>query len=175
MGSMTTYSGRLIEYANPNPDNIIIEDIAWHLARVNRFCGATKYGYSVASHSIMVSRRVPQHLALVGLLHDVQEAYLNDLGTGLKFLCPDYRNIEAQFWKVIAKKFNLPEEIPAEVKEIDRKVAAWESQILQPWPPAWAQQVPLPEPDFTIPIYNEYHAEQHFLARYHALTGGANA
>ena len=174
MGSMTTYSGRLIEYANPNPDNIVIEDIAWHLARINRFNGATRYGYSVAAHSVMVSRRVPAGHAVLGLLHDAQEAYLNDLNPGLKEICPEYRVLESRFWAIIAKKFNLPEEIPTEVKEIDRKVAAWESQILQPWPPAWAQLVPLPEPDFTIPIYNECHAEQHFLARYHALTGGDN-
>src|SRR5687768_15659264 len=107
MGSMTTISGRLIEYANPNPDNIVIEDIAWHLARVNRFNGATKYSYSVAAHSIMVSRRVGPTLSLIGLMHDAPEAYCNDLGTGLKELCPDYRNVERRFWKVIAKKFGL--------------------------------------------------------------------
>ncbi len=165
---MHTISGRLIDFENPNSDNIIIEDIAWHLARINRFNGATSYPYSVAAHSVMVSKRVPEAFAKAGLLHDAAEAYLNDLNPGLKDLCSPYRDIERRFWKVIAAKFGLPEEIPAEVKEIDQKMACWESQILQPWPPAWAQREQLPE-GFGLPIYNEYYAEQAFLARYNEL------
>jgi hypothetical protein len=165
---MHTISGRLIDFENPNSDNIIIEDIAWHLARINRFNGATSYPYSVASHCVMVSRRMHAGLEKVGLLHDAAEAYINDLSSGLKGLCPDYRDIERRFWKVIAAKFGLPEEIHAEVKEIDQKMACWEAQILQPWPPAWAQREQLPD-GFGLPCYNEYFAEQAFLARFNEL------
>jgi hypothetical protein len=165
-----TISGRLIDYSNPNPDNIVIEDIAHHLARENRFNGATEYGYSVAAHSIVVSRYVSEGLELVGLLHDAPEAYLKDLNPELKKILPEYQRLEALFWTVIAQKFNLPLMIPQEVKDVDRKVACWEAQLLQPWPPAWAQKETIPE-GFSLPIYNEHWAAQYFLARFNQLTG----
>jgi len=72
--AMRTVGGRWVDLLDPNPHDIAIEDIAYHLSRINRFTGAT--GYSVAQHSVLVSRLCRK--ALAGLLHDAHEAYLGD-------------------------------------------------------------------------------------------------
>lgn len=80
-----TYSGRRFEYGAASPD-VALEDIAHHLALINRFTGATRYPYSVGQHSCLVARLVKKlggtPLAqLIGLLHDGHESYINDLAT----------------------------------------------------------------------------------------------
>lgn len=80
-----TYSGRKVRLDQPTPDMIDMDDIAHHLALINRFAGATREPYSVAEHSIRVSNYLigqypdNRQLALYGLLHDAHEAYLGDL------------------------------------------------------------------------------------------------
>jgi 5'-nucleotidase len=85
---METYTGRLVDLSRPNPADISIEDIAWHLSRIPRFGGATNTEnvYTVAQHSVLVLNRVkqtsdqPDHvLLLTALLHDAHEAYIGDI------------------------------------------------------------------------------------------------
>jgi uncharacterized protein len=84
----TTYSGLVVDLLDPNPATIHIRDIATHLARTNRFNGATKYHapYSVAQHSCVVVRLVQQKsndakLGLQALLHDAHEYLSGDIST----------------------------------------------------------------------------------------------
>ena len=77
---VVTASGRLVDLAHPDPDSICVEDIAHHLSHLCRYAGATRDFYSVAQHSVLVSR----HPAVQGyepeaLLHDAAEAYTGDL------------------------------------------------------------------------------------------------
>lgn len=85
---METYTGRLVDLSRPNPADICIEDIAWHLSRIPRFGGATNTEnvYTVAQHSVLVLNRVKQTfdgldrcLFLTALLHDAHEAYMGDI------------------------------------------------------------------------------------------------
>lgn len=79
-----TFSGVFYPF-DPAPEEILIEDIAWNLARLARFVGATAgEPYSVAQHSWLVSTLVPAPLALGGLLHDAEEAYFCDLPRPIK-------------------------------------------------------------------------------------------
>jgi len=51
----STYSGILIDLANPTIEDILVPDLAHHLANTCRFTGACRTGYSVAQHCILVA------------------------------------------------------------------------------------------------------------------------
>ena len=70
-GFIGTFSGLRFWPLDPNPEKILIDDIAHALAHQCRFGGHASRFYSVAEHSVHVSRLcLPEH-ALWGLLHDV--------------------------------------------------------------------------------------------------------
>lgn len=100
-------SGTRFDLINPAIEDIKIQDIAMSLSRICRYGGHCDNFYSVAQHSILVSRIVPPHLALEGLLHDAAEAYVGDIVAPLKQFLPDYKLIEKNIEKVIALKYNL--------------------------------------------------------------------
>lgn len=74
--------GRAFDIAKPRA--ISIDVLAESLSRIARFTGHTRHFYSVAQHSVLVSRLVPDSLAAHGLLHDAGEAVLGDISTPLK-------------------------------------------------------------------------------------------
>ncbi len=85
---METYSGKLVDLSAPDPKDICIEDIAWHLSRTSRFVGAahSEETYSVAQHSVLVLNRVKQtamnvskELLLTALLRNAYKAYMGDI------------------------------------------------------------------------------------------------
>jgi hypothetical protein len=82
--AMQTFSGRPFYLLDPRPDEVCLFDIAAHLAKINRFSGATRAPYSVAQHCVLVSQVVPPSMALMGLLHDAGEAYTNDISRPMK-------------------------------------------------------------------------------------------
>lgn len=102
-----TYSGQAMEVYAPRPEQIFLKDIAHHLAHICRFGGAVATFYSVADHSVYVSKLVPQHLAKKALLHDAAEAYLGDVIKPLKNCLEEYERIEAIWEACIAKRFGL--------------------------------------------------------------------
>ena len=91
MATLETVSGRKIDVSNPNPEDIVIEDIAWALSRMPRFSGHSipYVPYSVAQHCIQVAEELKEHgpeVQLLGLLHDAAEAYINDLPSPVKHI-----------------------------------------------------------------------------------------
>lgn len=102
-----TFTGKNINLLFPDYNLIDIEDIAEGLSKLCRFSGQCKRFYSVATHSIMVSKTVPNHLRLAALLHDATEAYLGDVIKPLKNLLPDYQKIEYLWESAIKSKFKL--------------------------------------------------------------------
>jgi hypothetical protein len=81
--------------------HVRVEDIAHHLALINRFGGAGREFYSVLEHVLLVSTLVPAKLQKAALLHDAQEAYLGDLVAPLKGAIPAYAEMERRFQGVI--------------------------------------------------------------------------
>lgn len=132
MSQLTTWSGRKINYINPSPDEIHIIDIAVALSRECRFAGHASHFYSVAQHSVLCSRIVPQALAIEALLHDAAEAYIKDMPTPLKRLLPDYKMIEARFDWAIRVHFGLPQEPSQAVKDADNILLVTEIRDLFP-------------------------------------------
>jgi 5'-deoxynucleotidase YfbR-like HD superfamily hydrolase len=104
-----THTGRMLDLADPEHADISIEDVAHHLARVCRFGGAVDGFYSVASHTLYVSRALETrghspYVVAAGLLHDSAEAYLGDVVSGLKRMMPDYKTLEKR-WEARLQDF----------------------------------------------------------------------
>jgi hypothetical protein len=102
-----THSGKKFMFEAPTVDMIEPSDL-WHaLALLCRFSGHVDRFYSVAQHSVLISKLVPVEHALVGLLHDATEAYLCDLPRYLKRApgLEGYRRYEELTWKVICERF----------------------------------------------------------------------
>lgn len=93
MSWMLTASGVPFDLRLVQPDDVRIEDIAHHLAQINRYCGAAARPISVAEHSLLVlwllrhqMRVIDPSVLLAGLLHDAHEAYFGDHTSPVKRL-----------------------------------------------------------------------------------------
>lgn len=92
-GRMITHSGILFNMLDPDPDDILIEDIAVHLSRIARWNGGTHQFYSVAEHCCRCCDNAKPEDKLACLLHDAEEAYWGDIIATVKSIlkrdCPE--------------------------------------------------------------------------------------
>jgi len=167
---LTTYTGKHYYPLDPRPNQVCIEDIAHALSLLCRFAGHVREFYSVAQHSLLVSRHVPPGLALHGLLHDAAEAYLNDLITPVKDHLTNYREIEHLNQSVIYRALGAEGDLePLAVKQADTRALVTEIRDLMPaectygWMADWEpfEEVIVPVPPAT--------AESLFLRRWEEL------
>ncbi len=130
-------SGIYFDLLDPNPEHILIEDIAAALSKICRFGGHVSQFYSVAEHSWHCAdqarvdgRSVDYQRA--ALLHDAAEAYIGDVVNPLKMLLPEYREIEQRIERVIQARFALSRDVAVweAVKEIDRAMLIAERHAL---------------------------------------------
>lgn len=115
-----TYTGKYIDVFNPDSEQIVIEDIAHALSLTCRWAGHLKEFYSVAQHSVLVSKEVPDEYKLQALLHDASEAYINDIPSPAKKRLTDYKLLEDNLMSVIAKKFEFEFPLSQATTEADR-------------------------------------------------------
>lgn len=106
MSKVITFTGKIIDLYNLKTDDIDILDISYGLSNIPRFAGQVPF-YSVALHSIEVSRLVPEELKLSALLHDATEAYIGDLVSPIKHKIVDYIEIENYIMSVIINKWQI--------------------------------------------------------------------
>ena len=174
---MVTASGVHAYPADPQRTDIRIQDIAHALARICRFGGHVRVPhYSVAQHSVLVSRLVPPPMALVGLLHDAAETYTGDVVKPFKRslyvraydeCIVTLSELEHQWWIAIADTFNLPHEMPHEVKDADLCALWTERRDVM----AANSSVPSGTPlDVRIVALDSVDAEYEFIERYLELT-----
>lgn len=108
---LTTYSGKRFHFMRATEDDICIEDIAHGLSNICRYIGQCKPFYSVAEHGVrMAEILIKQGLlecALLALLHDSPEAYINDMHSDFKRLMPLYMEVEARLLDVILDKYHV--------------------------------------------------------------------
>lgn len=159
-GWIQTFKRKQFFPAEPRVEDIDIEDIAHALSMQCRFAGHTRRFYSVAEHSVHVSRHCPQELRLWGLMHDATEAYLVDVPRPIKPMLKGYVEIENNLMQFVIKKFGLvpAEHMPPAVKEIDNRimfdernqlmgapVGTWDFEVeplgveIRSWPPELAE------------------------------------
>jgi hypothetical protein len=120
-GYIKTYTGKLFNPFEPDPNNIEPLDIAYALSGIVRFTGHAHPHMTVAHHSVMVSDMCPIEDRLWGLLHDSTEAYLSDIAKPIKQAdeLDFYRDLEEHVMQAICKRFLLPFECPPAVKKAD--------------------------------------------------------
>lgn len=105
-----TSSGVRFYPLNPDPQGILIEDIAHALSLLCRGNGHVKVFFSVGQHCIHCAKEAEQRgystrLILACLLHDASEAYLSDITRPVKQHLQDYCRYEEHLLEVIYKKF----------------------------------------------------------------------
>jgi hypothetical protein len=125
----TTHGNRFFPF-DPKEEEIRITEIAHSLGNICRFVGHCKHFYSVAEHSIHVSKLVPKHLACPALLHDAAEAYMGDLSRPIKQYIPVFSDIEEKIMKAVYSKFgyDLSENEKEVIREADNRVLAHEAR-----------------------------------------------
>lgn len=146
-------SGRHFNLLQPESNQPpLVEDIAHALSNLCRFTGHTNGFYSVAQHSLYVSRLLPPELELAGLLHDAAEAFIGDVSSPLKACLPEYRRIEQRLEAWLAKHFGIPHPMPLEVKVADLRMLATEKRDLMRGGDAidWSQLEGVRPADFAI-------------------------
>lgn len=136
---MQTVSGKAVWPLDPRPEEIDLEDIAHALSMQCRYAGHCRKFYSVAEHSVLLSRAMPTvELKRWALLHDATEAYLVDLPRPVKRNMPYYAVAEEYLMAAIAERFGLSGEMPPEVKDADNRILVDEMRQLMRTPPmAW--------------------------------------
>ena len=132
MPAIETVSGVYVDPENPDPETLLINDMAWALSRTARFAGATitPVAYNNAQHSVFVASMIEKHinsvpirldkkserdLILFGLLHDCAECYVGDVPSPIKRI-PKLRTvfseIEDKLLNIIFNKYvgHIPSE-----------------------------------------------------------------
>ncbi len=129
---VTVRSGAMIEFMNPKPEQIKIEDIAWHLARTCRYNGHMDVWYSNAEHSVMGTKLTnDRELAREFLLHDAAEFVFGDMASPVKRLVPQYSQMIDKFQAFINMMFFGRREFDPRLKDLDIRLTATEQKYLR--------------------------------------------
>jgi len=122
------------DYLYPENYRYAIEEIAWSLSKQCRFIGHINAPgiYSVAEHSVLVSKLVPHSLALFTLMNDAGKAYTGDIIGPLKKLLPDFKEIEKKVEKALSNYFGLVRLVHPKIKLAYLTVLAAERRDLRP-------------------------------------------
>ena len=180
--TIMTYTGRTIDFLNPEPAEISIEDIAHGLALECRFARQCRTHYSVAQHSVLVAGMMEKselwgdglltskETIKMALLHDAAEAYLGDVPRPLKKLLPDYREIEERIHAAISERFNLAlPYVPKSVKDFDAAILGAEGKALMP--AGWDDFSGFPDGGVEIVPIPAMAAKELFLLKFELLFG----
>jgi 5'-deoxynucleotidase YfbR-like HD superfamily hydrolase len=175
-GWIQTYTGRKFFPLAPRAEDVDVRDIAHALSLKCRFNGQCREFYSVAEHSMRVSRAIGPGLALWGLMHDAAEAYLADIGGPIKRafhlhhggIIETFDAAEDRLLGVIANALGFAPIDYEQVREADFTLLATEARdLLGPPPEPWnLAQMPLAEKILPLPPAQ---AEAAFLARFNEL------
>jgi len=120
MNWFPTFSGGIVDLDDVAGSDFRIEDVAHALGLLCRFNGHVDQFYSVAEHCVVMSRMMPEKVALHALLHDAAEAYVGDLITPIKRHAPGVHEIELALRNGLYEALELELPDADEVAEIRR-------------------------------------------------------
>ncbi len=165
------HSGKQFNFINPDIDSIDIQDIAHSLSMQCRYVGHSKSHYSIAQHSVLVSRNLPPGHKLPGLLHDAGEAYCSDINSPLKNLLPDYKAMEKVVDELCMRRFGLNYPISPVVKDMDLRLLTTELRDLMPGEDYKIIEKDYPPLEEVIEPWTQDYAKYTFLKEFYALYG----
>lgn len=196
--SIATYTGKEFFPLAPRWQDICVDDVAHALSMTCRYNGHCVEFYSVAQHSVLVSRYLetiepefitpsvlahgefpngkpiwdPVEVQKWGLFHDAAEAYISDIVAPIKPWIPGYKEMEEQLTFAVARRFDLPWPVPEIVKYADKAIFRSElrSGIMSKgdW---WEIDEEHPEAGISIAPLDPGPAERAFHDRYVELFG----
>ena len=147
---LLTFSGKQFYVADPQPDSILIEDIAHGLSNLCRFVGAVKSFYSVAQHSLLVEEEVERVIGkddwtvvvrLKALIHDAPEYITNDCARPVRRMIPAFNRLDSRIWNVVCQKFNLEPKWESVIADADDTILLAERRdLLVPSSYHWVEQ-----------------------------------
>lgn len=136
---ISTYSGALFFVREMNVKDVPILDIANALSMNCRFNGHIDKFYSVAEHSVLVSKLCEPENALYGLLHDYAEAFVSDVPRPFKASITGHEEFEKAVMANVCDLFGLPLDLPEDVAYIDTHICAVEASVLSKVVPKWTE------------------------------------
>ncbi len=174
---LQTVSGRYVNPFDPAPDQLDAGDIARALANQCRFGGHSRVFYSVAQHSVLVSRLVEEaggdaEDAFAALMHDATEAYLGDMPHPLKHrsaLGAAFREAEGHLELAIRDRFGIRPDVP-EIKRVDRALLAAERRAFSAEEWHWPELAGVEPLDIELTAWSPDEAAEAFARRYAELT-----
>jgi 5'-deoxynucleotidase YfbR-like HD superfamily hydrolase len=173
-----TFTGRRFTPLDPRVEDILREDIEHALSNICRYTGHVSSFYSVAQHSVIVSIIIRDILGgsvpeqFYGLMHDASEAYLTDIARPVKIqpTMAMYREAEKRLEYAIARKFDLPGDMPEVVKKADLIALATEARDLMGDPQDWEILNDVPTLTSTIQALPPARAKEIFHNKFDELT-----
>jgi hypothetical protein len=129
-----TYTGGRFRPFEPRPADVRLLDIAAGLAHTCRFGGHCQQFYSVAQHSLHVSREFDDpRLQLLALFHDAGEAYLGDIPRPIKAELDRMETVEAAIREAVWTAFEVDPPAASEWEQVmaaDDRLLAYEADRL---------------------------------------------
>lgn len=146
-------SGKRLDFENPRPDAVDINDLAHHLSRENRWQNNLEpISYSVAQHAL-VKLSACEHAGsrVYALLDDAAKAYIGEFTPGLKlWLAAQGADVMALKRRIMNEAvypaFNLPQptlDIARDVHRAEQRALATEARdVIKGRPLGWAPSAP---------------------------------
>ena len=173
---LQTVSGRWVNPFDPDPEQLDAGDIARALANLCRFGGHSRVFYSVAQHSVIVSRLVEDRGgdaedAFAALMHDAGEAYLGYMPHPLKHrsaLGAAFKAAEDHLEDAIRARFRIKPDVP-EIKRADRALLATERRAFSAESWHWPELAGVEPLDLELEAWTPDRAADEFAARFAEL------
>lgn len=134
---ITTYSGAKFYINELNIEDVPIEDVAHALSMNCRFNGHLETFYSVAEHSVLVSRMVPKRYRLQALLHDISEAFIPDIPRPFKEMLPGFDEYEEQILVKASEHYGFEYPLSYTTRYVDKHIVRAEAIALMKQVPDW--------------------------------------
>jgi hypothetical protein len=127
-----TRSGKRVYFLSIDEKQFNVLDFCYGLARNFRWNGATRIPWSVAQHSLLVSKMLGEmkwntplkdmrNVKLKGLTHDFTEALLGDVATPIKRELSLYTTIEDNLERNVEHFLDLDEDVDNEIRRLVKR------------------------------------------------------